>query len=103
MTSTPRSGITADLSGLVEHTPADAADVLNPITDLLNHVKSGATAVSADDTHVKHLEDAITVGAGLSMNVLNPGANEQIALTMAGNIDAVIIGATTPAAGRFTS
>lgn len=107
MTSTAKSGITADVSGLVEQTPADAADVLNPVIDLLDHIKSGAGAVSADDTHVKHLEDALVAGAGITKTVLNPGADEQIQLAVdmgtLGNLDGVIIGATTPAAGRFTS
>jgi hypothetical protein len=64
MTAITKASVTANTSGLVDGTIADAADVLNPITDLLNHVKQGRVSVTATDTHVKHLDDALSIGSG---------------------------------------
>jgi hypothetical protein len=80
MTAITKASVTADTSGLVDGTTVDAADVLNPITDLLNHVKQGRVSVSATDTHVKHLDDAFQFGAGLQKTILNPGGDERIEL-----------------------
>lgn len=81
MTSTAKSGITANTAGLIDLTTAEAADVLNPLTDLLNAIKSGRVSVTANDTHVKHLDDAITVGAGLSKSVTSPGGSEGLQIS----------------------
>lgn len=95
MTSTAKSGITADTSGLVDGTSADASDVLNPITDLLDHAKSGRVAVTAADANVKHLNDALTVGSGLTKSTVNGGADEALNLAVDTAVVATLTGTQT--------
>lgn len=91
MTSTVKSAVTADTSGLVDGTTADASDVLDPIVDVLDHVKSGRVSVTAADANVKHLNDAVTVASGLTKTTQNGGADEALQL----GIDAAVVATLT--------
>lgn len=111
MTSTAKSSITANTAGLVDGSSADASDVLNPITDLLNHAKSGRVAVTAADANVKHLNDALTVGSGLAKSTVNGGADEALNLAIDAAVVATLTGTqtltnktlTTPTIGSFAN
>jgi hypothetical protein len=111
VTSTIKSAVTADISGLVDGTGADASDVLNPIEDVLEHVKSGRVAVTAADANVKHLNDAVVVGSGLTKAVQNAGADEALQLAIDSLVVATLTGSqtlsnktlTTPVIGSFAS
>lgn len=76
MTSTAQTALAADTSDLLDLTPADAGDVLAPVTDLRGLIRHGQAAVSATDTHVKHLFDAFSFGAGLGYGLGNAGGAE---------------------------
>jgi hypothetical protein len=80
VTITAKTSVTADTSDLLDETPADAGDVLAPVTDILTNVRSGQAAVSDTDTHVKHLYDVFSFGAGLGYGLGNPGAAEFVGL-----------------------
>jgi hypothetical protein len=85
MTATAKTAVTASTSALTDGQSADAADVTTPLGELLTQLKSGQVAISANDTHVKHLEDAIVATAGqISVVVGSEGGNE----TLAVNLDA---------------
>ncbi len=83
MTSIAKTSVTANVSALVDNQSADAGDVSVPINDLLNHAKNGRVSVTANDTHVKHLQDALAIIAGrLKLTLLNGGANEQLQIDL---------------------
>lgn len=99
MTSTAKTSIAPDVSYLVDGQTADAADVLAAIEDLRDYVRSGAVSVSANDTHVKHLQDAISVGTGLSEAVTSGSGNEGLALSLDSKL--VNLLALLPASGMI--
>jgi hypothetical protein len=93
MTATAKTAITIDTSALVDGASAEAADVLTPISGLLTHVKSGRCSVSANDTHGKHLRDALIDSAGnWKWEIVSPAGNE----TLRGNLDATGQGGRAP-------
>lgn len=81
MTSTIKTSVVVDTSALVDGTGADASDVSIPLTQTQTQLRSGQVAVSAADTHVKHLEDAITAGAGITITKNNAAADESLAIS----------------------
>ena len=99
MTSTAKTSIAPDVSYLVDGQTADAVDVLTAIEDLRDYVRSGAVSVSANDTHVKHLQDAISVGTGLSEAVTSGSGNEGLALSLDSKL--VNLLALLPASGEI--
>lgn len=83
MTSTAKTAITADVSALTDGQSADAADVSAAIDDLLDHAKAGRLSVSANDTHAKHLEDALVITSGkLKLTKQNSGADENLLIDL---------------------
>ena len=54
MTSTLKTTLALNLSGLVDGESADASDVLNPLNDALDLLKAGQLSVNHSDTHLKH-------------------------------------------------
>lgn len=99
MTSTAKTAIAPDVSYLADTQTADAADVLIPIEDLRDYVRAGRVAVTGADTHVKPLDDAISVGTGLNKSVSSPGADEALALTLASKL--VGLHNLLPASGKI--
>lgn len=58
-----------------------AAQVLTPFSDTQDELRGGFLSVSPNDTHVKHLEDALTGATGeIAITVNNDGANETITI-----------------------
>lgn len=80
MTSTLKTTLALNLSGLVDGESADASDVLNPLNDALDLLKAGQLSVNHSDTHLKHLEDALTVQAPLSKTLQTPTSNASLLL-----------------------
>ncbi len=83
MTSTLKTAVTANTGALVDNQSADAGDVSVPIDDLLTHVKNGRLSVTANDTYVKHLQDALAIVAGrMKLTLQNSGANESLLIDL---------------------
>lgn len=82
MTSTLKTAAATDLdvSSLVEGQTADASDVLTPFTGAETNIDEAreTLSVSAADTHVKNLEDALVDGTGINWTKTNPGADEKM-------------------------
>lgn len=102
MTSTPKASAATDLdlSGLVEGEPANAGDVAVPFTEAESAIDTARStlSVTANDTHVKNLDDALTVSAPLAKAVTSPAGDEKLNLslnTAALSLDAAQIGSGT--------
>lgn len=99
MTSVAKSTIAPDVSLLVDGQTADAGDVTAAIEDLRDYLRSGRVAITANDANVKHLQDAIALGTGLSEAVTNAAADE--ALTISLDSKLVNLLALLPASGKI--
>jgi hypothetical protein len=99
MTSTIKTGVTMDTTALLDGQTADANDVITPLDDLLAHVKNGRVSITANDTHVKHLNDALTVSTGLSKAVGSPAGDETLGLSLDSKF--VNLLALLPASGKI--
>ena len=75
MTSVVKTSVTADTTPLLDGETIDAVDVTTPITDLITNDRAGYVSVTDADTHVKKLNDALTVTAGLLKTVTSPAGN----------------------------
>jgi hypothetical protein len=86
MTSTPKSSAATDLdlSGLVEGEPANAGDVAVPLTEAETAIDTARStlSVTANDTHVKNLDDALTVSAPLAKAITSPAGDEKLNLSL---------------------
>lgn len=86
MTSTAKTAAATDLdlSALVEGEPANSTDVSVPFTEAEDAIDGARTtlSVTANDTHVKNLDDALTVSAPLTKTVTAPGGDEKINLAL---------------------
>lgn len=82
MTSVAKTTIAPDTSALVDGQTIDAADVLNAVVDARDYIRDGRVSVTAADTHVKHVSDAVTVGTGLGKSVINAAADEALLLEL---------------------
>ncbi|MGJ3241150.1 MAG: hypothetical protein ACFE0Q_20740 [Anaerolineae bacterium] len=60
MSSTLKTTLTIDDSAIVDGNTIDASDHTTPFGQVETQFRSGQLSVSAEDTHVKHLEDALT-------------------------------------------
>lgn len=80
--SATKNSITADLSGVIDGQDNDAADVLNPLLELRGHIRAGQLSVSATDTHVKTLSEALAAAPPLALAVVDSGADESLSLTL---------------------
>lgn len=88
MTSILKSSVTADQGLLIDGTTVDAGDVTVAIDDLVTNDRTGYVSVSAADTNVKDLDDAITVSAGLLKTIASPAADEALNLALATALEA---------------
>lgn len=91
MTATAKSSLTLTTSAIADGQAIDAADVLTPFTDTLNHVKNGKFSVSANDTYVKNLDDALLVTSPLVKAIGSGGGNETLGLTFDFSANAIDI------------
>jgi len=86
MTSTAKVSAATDLtlSAIVDGQVADAADVTVPFGEAEAAIdEARATlSVTANDTHVKNLDDAVTAGTGLAKAISSPGGDEKLALSL---------------------
>lgn len=89
MTSVLKSAVTVDNSDLVATDVRNAADVTLATNSNLDNVREGYSSVSANDTHVKHLEDALVAGTNITLTKNNPGGDETITIDAAGGAAAV--------------
>lgn len=84
MTSTAKVSAATDLTldAIVDGQVADAADVTVPFGEAEAAIDAARAtlSVTANDTHVKNLDDAVAAGAGIAKTVTSPGGNEQLTL-----------------------
>lgn len=92
MTSVLKSSLTYNSSQLVQGDTADATDILVATEDLLDNDKAGRLSVTASDTHVKHLNDAIAAGSGIAKTVTNPSGDEALSLAVDPAVVATLTG-----------
>lgn len=83
MTAIEKSELTLDMSAIVDGETIDAADVNAPLTGAQTHLRNGRVAVSASDSHIKHLEDALEgVTGNFAVTKINSGGNEKLRLNL---------------------
>lgn len=84
-----------DLTALVDGQQADASDVTIPLNQAAMAVDRARSMLSVtdNDTHIKPLTDALTVGSGITKSVVNPSGDEQLQLA----IDTAIVATLTAA------
>lgn len=111
MTSQLKTSVTVNDSAVVDGQTIDAADVTVAFDDVQTELQQGWSRVSANDTHVKHLEDAVTGGTGISVSTANDGANETLSVAVDDTVVATTTNSitmsgktlTTPTIGDFTN
>lgn len=90
MTSTAKTTAATDItqSQFVdgEAYEIDASDFTTPFTETEANIDEAreTVSVSANDTHVKHLVDAIAAGAGITVTETNNGADESLTIAVNG-------------------
>ena len=82
MTETLKTAVTLTTSGLVDGQTIDSADVAVPVIEAMTQAKTGQLSVSAADTYLHHLYDALTVGTGMAKAITSPATNEKLNLTL---------------------
>lgn len=82
MTSQAKTSVTINDSAVADGQTIDAADVTVAFDDVQTELQEGWSRVSANDTNVKHLEDAITAGTGISITTNNDGADETLSIAV---------------------
>jgi hypothetical protein len=81
MTSVLKSSIVADNSDLVASAVRNAADVTKSTNSNVANIKEGYVGISPNDTHIKHLLDALTAGAGITLTETNDGGDESVTIS----------------------
>lgn len=81
MTSVLKSSIAPDNTLLVATAVKNAADVKTASNSNSDNIAEGYSSVSSNDTHVKHLGDAIVGGTGISVTETNDGADETLTIS----------------------
>lgn len=92
MTSIAKTSLTYDSSQLVQGDTADATDVLLATNDLLENDQAGRLSVTASDTHIKHLNDALAAGSGIAKAVTNSSGDEALSLSVDTAVVATLTG-----------
>lgn len=97
MTSEVKTTPSLNTSGIVDGSYIDAADVLNPFNDVITVTNKAQqyVSVSATDTYVKHLGDAIVAGSGIGVSTLNPTGNAQLSIAV-GTLPVLNVSAAAP-------
>lgn len=83
MTSQTKTSVTINDNAVADGQTIDAADVTVAFDDAQTELQQGWSRVSANDTHVKHLEDALTAGTGITIATVDDGADESMTVTLA--------------------
>jgi hypothetical protein len=83
MTSQTKTSVTINDNAVADGQTIDAADVTVAFDDAQTELQQGWLRVSANDTHVKHLEDALTAGTGITIATVDDGADESMTVTLA--------------------
>jgi len=91
MTSQAKTSVTINDSAVADGQTIDAADVTVAFDDTQTELQEGWSRVSANDTNVKHLEDAVTAGAGISITTNDDGADETLSVA----VDDTVVATTT--------
>jgi len=95
----PQGPTTLTTSAIVDGQGIDAADVLVPLNEAAAAIDEARTtvAVSGDDTAVGYLSDKLTAGTGITLTVVDDGADE--ALRIDNTLAAVPTGTILPFLG----
>lgn len=83
MSSKLKTAIIVDDSLIFDGNTIDAINHTNPLEDAQDQLREGQLSVSSADTHVKHLEDAVTGASGkVTVTKQNAGANESLEIDL---------------------
>lgn len=83
MSSQLKTAVVVDDSAIVAGLTIDDSDFTTPYGQVQSQLRSGQVAVSAADTHVKHLEDAVVgVSGKTKLTKQNTGGNESLAVDL---------------------
>jgi hypothetical protein len=82
MTSTAKTAITLDKSGIEGQTPVQSNDVLTPLGELESELAAirETLSVTANDTHIKTLDDALDEGLAVSIDLQDSAGDESLAI-----------------------
>lgn len=104
MTSTAKSSATAPVTTtqFADGNGIDFADFAAAFAevDALINIVQSTVSVTANDTHIKNLDDAVQVsGSGITKTVGSPGGNETLALALHAKLEALL--ALLPSSGKI--
>lgn len=97
MTSVLKSSVDLDTTAITTGEQIDASDVVSPINTAEAALRNGRLAVSANDTHIKNLDEALTVAGSIEKSIQNGSADESLQLALVAKLEALI--ALLPATG----
>ncbi len=103
MTSQNKSLITINDSAIADGQTIDASDVTIALDDALSNIKQGWVSVTQNDTNVKHLDDAVSAGTGISKTVSNGSSDESLALSIDDTVVATTSNSITLASKTLTT
>jgi len=92
MTSTGKTALTVDLSGIRIRQGDVHGSLQTALDDVRDNIRLGLVGVSADATHIGTLEDVLLAGDGISLSTQNSAGDET--LTIDADIDGIDLDAT---------
>lgn len=103
MTSQTKTSVTINDNAVADGQTIDAADVTVAFDDAQTELQQGWSRVSANDTHVKHLEDAIVGGTGITATTVDDGADETVSIAVDDTVVATTSNSITLASKTLTT
>lgn len=94
MSSVAKSSLAITTAPIATNLVGNPGGVRTPLNELLAYIILGYLSISADDTHLKHLEDALQAGTGISLTVQNEGGNETLLISINGTTAALDVTGT---------
>lgn len=103
MTSQNKTLVTINDNAVQDGQTIDAADVTTAFDDAQTELQNGWSRVSANDTNVKHLEDAIVGGTGITATTVDDGADETVSIAVDDTVVATTSNSITLASKTLTT
>lgn len=103
MTSQNKTLVTINDNAVQDGQTIDAADVTVAFDDVQTELQHGWSRVSANDTNVKHLEDAVVGGTGITATTVDDGADETLSIAVDDTVVATTSNSITLASKTLTT
>ena len=103
MTSQLKTSVTINDNAVQDGQTIDAADVTTAFDDAQSELREGWVGVSANDANVKHLEDAIVGGTGITATTVDDGADETVSIAVDDTVVATTSNSITLASKTLTT